>query len=113
MENILVVNMAERRSVVIGATGIVQLEQEIRTVLDTRKGSVPLDRDFGLSWDYVDLPLTEAMPYMVAEIGQQLEKYVPRIRVRDIAFSSDEPVEGVLMPAVTVEIRPEYLDDFK
>ena len=107
------VNMASRPGVRIGATGLAQLEQEIRTVLATRKGSVPLDRDFGLSWDYVDLPMTEAMPYMVAEIGQQLEKYVPRIRVRDISFTSDDPVEGSLIPSVTVEIRPEFLNDFK
>lgn len=113
MENFLTVDMARKRGINIGATGLAGLEQEIRTVLATRKGSVPLDRDFGLTWDYVDLPITEAMPYMVAEIGQQLEKYVPRIRVRDISFSSTEPVEGVLCPSVTVEIREEYLDEFR
>lgn len=113
MENILVVDMARKAGVKIGATGFVQLEQEIRTVLATRKGSVPLDRDFGIACDYVDLPLAEAMTYMVAEIGQQLEKYVPRIRVRDIAFSSSDPVDGLLQPCVTVEIREEYLDDFR
>ncbi len=113
MENILTVSMSRPAAVRIGATGLDQLEQEIRTVLATRKGSVPLDRDFGISWDYVDLPVTEAMPYMVAEIGQQLERYVPRIRVRDISFASNEPVEGNLCPTVTVEIREEYLNDFR
>lgn len=113
MDNILVVDMAKKVGVKVGATGLAQLEQEIRTVLATRKGSVPLDRDFGIAWDFVDLPITEAMPYMVAEIGVQLEKYVPRIRVRDIEFSSNEPVEGNLVPKVTVEIREEYMDEFR
>ena len=113
MENILTVSMAAPVQVNIGVTGIVQLEQEIRTVLATRKGSVPLDRDFGITWDYVDLPLSEAMQYMVAEIGQQLERYVPRIKVRDISFASDNPVDGKLQPVVTVEIRQEYLSDFR
>lgn len=113
MENFLTINMAASAQIRIGATGLAQLEQEIRTLLGTRKGSVPLDRDFGLSWDYLDLPLTEAMQHMVAEIGQKLEKYVPRIKVRDIAFTSSDPVEGLLLPIVTVEIRPEYLADFK
>lgn len=113
MENILTVSMSRPAAVRIGATRLDQLAQEIRTVLATRKGSVPLDRDFGLAWDYVDLPLTEAMPWMVAEIGMQLEKYVPRIKVRDIAFDSENPVEGILQPTVTVEIREEYLDDFR
>lgn len=113
MQNILTVSMANPVAVQVGATGIAQLEQEIRTVLATRKGSVPLDRDFGLSWDFIDLPLTEAMQHMVAEIGQQLEKYVPRIRVQDIAFISTDPLTGLLQPTVTVEIRQEYLADFR
>ena len=80
-------------------------------MLATRKGSVPLDRDFSIAWDYVDLPVTEAMPYMVAEIGRQLEKHVPRIKVRDIVFSSSDPVGEQLQPEVTVEIREEYLNE--
>ncbi|MDE5879937.1 MAG: hypothetical protein K2G99_07995 [Desulfovibrio sp.] len=112
MDTILTVDMSKKSGIRIGAAGLEGLEQEIRTVLATRKGSVPLDRDFGLSWDFIDKPLTEAMPYMVAEIGQQLERYVPRIRVRDIAFASPDAVEGILQPTVTVEIREEYLNDF-
>lgn len=109
----LVIDMNQTVGIQVGATGLSQLEQEIRTVLSTRKGSVPLDRKFGLSWDYIDLPITEALPYIVAEIGQQLEKFVPRIRVRDISFSSDKPVDGQLKPIVTVEIRQEYQDAFR
>lgn len=113
MNNLLVVDMAKRLGWKIGAKGLAGLEQEIRLVLATRKGSLPLDRDFGLSWDYVDLPMPEAMQRMIGEIGMQLERYVPRIRVRDISFSSDAPVEGLLSPCVTVEIREEFLDDFR
>ena len=107
------VDMAQPAGIAIGATGLAGLAQEIRTVLATRKGSVPLDRAFGLTWDYVDSPLNRAMPYMVAEIGQQLEKYVPRIRVKDISFSSSGALDGVLRPRVTVEIREEYIDEFR
>ena len=103
----------EGKSAYVVGTGLAGLAQEIRMVLATRKGSVPLDRDFGLSWDHVDRPMGEAMQYMVAEIGQQLERYVPRIRVRDISFSSNDAVEGQLIPRVTVEIREEYRGDFQ
>lgn len=112
METILTVDMSKRPGIRIGATGVAALEQEIRTVLATRKGSVPLDRDFGLTWDFVDKPLTDAMPYMVAEIGQQLERYVPRIRVRDIAFGSPDAADGMLRPIVTVQVREEFLHEF-
>lgn len=109
----LTVDMARPTGIAIGATGLAGLSQEIRTVLATRKGSVPLDRAFGLTWDCVDAPINEAMPCMVAEIGRQLENYVPRIRVKDISFSSSDSLDGVLLPRVTVEIREEYLDDFR
>ena len=108
-----ILDMAQRQHIQIGVTGLAGLAQEIRMVLATRKGSVPLDRDFGLSWDHVDRPMGEAMQYMVAEIGQQLERYVPRIRVRDISFSSNDAVDGQLIPRVTVEIREEYRGDFQ
>ena len=52
----LTVDMSVPASVEIGATGLRGLAQEIRTALATRKGSVPLDRDFGLSWELIDLP---------------------------------------------------------
>ena len=93
MQNVFDVDMRRKKGVRIGAAGLDGLEQEIRTLLSTRKGSVPLDRDFGLTWQYVDLPMPEAMPYMIAEIARQLEKYVPRIKVRDIRFQSDDPLE--------------------
>ena len=56
----LTVDMSVPASVEIGATGLRGLAQEIRTALATRKGSVPLDRDFGLSWELIDLPLPES-----------------------------------------------------
>ena len=113
MQNIFEVDMRRKQGIRIGATGLDGLEQEIRMLLATRKGSVPLDRDFGLTWEYVDLPMPEAMPYMIAEIATQLEKYVPRIKVRDIVFKSDAPLEGILQPTVTVEIREKYHADFR
>ncbi|MBD5640943.1 MAG: GPW/gp25 family protein [Desulfovibrio sp.] len=105
--------MRKKQGIRIGATGLDGLEQEIRMLLATRKGSLPLDRDYGLTWEYVDLPMPEAMPYMISEIAVQLEKYVPRIKVRDIVFKSDDPVEGILQPTVTVEIREKYYADFR
>ncbi|MFR8581099.1 hypothetical protein [Bilophila wadsworthia] len=66
----LTVDMSVPASVEIGATGLRGLAQEIRTALATRKGSVPLDRDFGLSWELIDLPLPESRPLLVAEIGR-------------------------------------------
>ena len=111
----LTVDMSVPASVEIGATGLRGLAQEIRTALATRKGSVPLDRDFGLSWELVDLPLPESRPLLVAEIGRGLERCVPRIKVKSVTFRTDTSgaADGKLTPVVAVEIRKEYLNDFR
>ena len=111
----LTVDMSVPASVEIGATGLRGLAQEIRTALATRKGSVPLARDFGLSWELIDLPLPESRPLLVAEIGRGLERCVPRIKVKSVTFRTDTSgaADGKLTPVVTVEIRKEYLNDFR
>ena len=111
----LTVDMNVPATVEIGATGLRALAQEIRTVLATRKGSVPLDRDFGLSWDFLDSPLPESRLLLVAEIGPALERYVTRIKVKSVSFSgtASEAADGILKPVVTVEIRKEYIDELR
>lgn len=101
--------------IVIGATGLVGLAQEVRTLLATRKGSVPLDRDFGVDWSFVDSPVSAAMPRIVTEYARQIERYVPRVRVRSITFApaKDGALEGGLRPVIALSIRKEFLDDFR
>lgn len=101
--------------IVIGAKGLVGLAQEVRTLLTTRKGSVPLDRDFGVDWALVDAPVVDAAPRLVAEYARRIERYVPRVRVLSITFapSSEAALEGRLRPVVTLAIRKEYLDDVR
>lgn len=109
------VDMTKPTKVEIGLTGLRQLAQEIRIVLATRKGSVPLDRDFGVSWDLIDKPIPAAKQMLIAEIAQQLEQDVPRIRFKSIEFfdpGNEQSVDGLMQYAVTVEIRQEYLSDF-
>ena len=110
----LTVDTSLPASIVIGATGLVGLAQEIRTVIATRKGSVPLDRDFGISWDAVDAPVSESKSLLVAELVTQIEKYVPRVTVESVAFKpdADGARDGAMYPVVTVNIREEYLHDF-
>lgn len=112
----LVVDTTLPARVVIGAKGLVGLAQEVRTLLATRKGSVPLDRDFGISWDLVDTPLPVARQLFIAEVATQLHRYVPRVRFKGIDFPNSgatADMDGIMAAAVTVEIREEFLDDFR
>lgn len=136
----LTVNANLPARVVIGATGLAGLAQEVRTVITTRKGSVPLDRDFGVDWAVIDRPVGAVLPAYIADVAMQIERYVPRVRVVSVTYESStnrggeqsppgsasraasaafpaagsnntETVDGILRPVVTVTIRKEYRDE--
>ena len=84
-----------------------EILQNVRTIIGTRRGSVPLDRDFGISWSFVDRTIDVAQMLLRAEIVDAVERYEPRARVADISFSAagKDLSEGELKPAVTVSIQ--------
>lgn len=88
------------------STEVREILQNVRTILSTRKGSVPLDRDFGLTWEHIDKPLPTAQMMIRSEIVDAVETYEPRARVVSIDFDSTETdyIDGILKPRVTVAI---------
>ena len=110
-----VVDLRKPTDVEIGLTGLRQLAQEIRTLLKTRKGSVPLDREFGVSWEIIDKPLPAVRQLVIAEVAWQIERYIPRVKFKSIEFppvDKLQSIEGLMSLCVTVEIREEYLHEF-
>lgn len=98
----------------IGAAGSAALYQEIHTLLATKKGSVPFDRDFGISWDFVDSPMNEAKPLLVSEICTQIQKYIPRIEVTAVEFvKSENALDGRLYPKIIFTVREEFRHEFR
>ena len=61
------------------------------------------------------IDLHRSRPLLVAEIGRGLERCVPRIKVKSVTFKTDTSgaADGRLTPVVSVEIRKEYLNDFR
>lgn len=88
---------------------IAEILQNVRTILTTRLGSVPLERDFGLSWEHIDQPINVARALMKAEIIEAVERFEPRAIVEAVSF--DESVEdgqdGLTRPRVTISIKGE------
>lgn len=78
--------------------------QNIAVILSTPKGTVPLYRDFGLDWSFLDKPMPVAKVLMVAPVREAIEQWEPRARVLDVSFSEDPAQPGVLIPTVEVSI---------
>lgn len=81
--------------------------QNIAVILSTRRGSVPLYRDFGLNMDFLDKPIPVAKVMMISEVREAVERWEPRATVLGVTFSEDPARPGTLIPTVEVEIRRE------
>ena len=70
-------------------------EELVRTVtalFGTKAGSQPADRDFGISWECLDDIPEVAENLFYLEAVQKVEKYEPRVQIRDIVFARDNGV---------------------
>lgn len=79
--------------------------RNVAVILSTRKGSVPLYRDFGVSWDALDKPLPVAQTMLIPEIREAIETWEPRASFLGVTFAQDPSAPGTLIPTVEVEIH--------
>ncbi len=84
-----------------------EILQNVRTICSTVVGSVPLDRDFGMSMDMLDQPINLSRMLFQSAVIQALAKYEPRAKLVSIDFSTDEESvnQGITMPRLTLEIQ--------
>jgi phage baseplate assembly protein W len=96
--------------VVIGATGVTEILQNVRTIVSTIKGSVPLDRDFGVSASFLDSPTPEAMAAFTGEAIDEIEKQEPRCSVVSVDFKplAEAAMDGRLFPVIRIAIEGRY-----
>lgn len=82
---------------------LLEILQNVRTILSTPKFSVPLDRDFGIDISLLDKPIPVAKAKLSSEIILVIKKYEPRVKVTKITFEGD--IDGKLKPKVQVMIN--------
>ena len=86
-----------------------EILQNVRTILTTRIGTVPLHRDFGVSWDHLDKPYPVAKSMMMVEVIEAIQEFEPRAKVESVEFdeTTESAMEGLLKPRVIVVIDEE------
>lgn len=61
------------------------LDQQIRIVGGTQRGSVPHQPHFGIDWhEILDLPASVAFPVLVRQLTEAIKRWVPRVHVTSI-----------------------------
>ena len=79
--------------------------QNIAVILRSRRGTVPLYRDFGLAGSFLDKPVPAAKALIFREIKEAVERFEPRAEVVNITFAEDQNTPGRLLPTVEVDIH--------
>ena len=90
--------------IVFGATGVQEVMQNVKLIITTRKGTQPLDRDFGISFDFLDGPMPSVQAKAEQEVFMALRKYEPRAVLKQVAWSID-PLSGSARPNISVQVR--------
>lgn len=73
----------------------------LQTLYSTRKGSQPLDRDFGLDWSFIDKPLPAAQQEYAFEVIKQTRIYEQRVDVKEVVYEFNE-LNGKMTPVITL-----------
>ncbi len=93
---------------IIGATGLEAVKQNIRVIVTTLAWSVALDRGFANTGSFIDAPTPCAVARKIAELTEAIEAKEPRVNVESIRFAArpSDAAQGRLYPIIIFSIRP-------
>lgn len=80
-----------------------EVAQNVRMIITTARGSVPLFRDFGIDYTLIDSPIALAKAKLSREIIRQVKLYEPRAVITKLDFKSQEA--GNIQPVVTLAVK--------
>ena len=84
---------------------VTDIKRCLETLYSTMTGTIPLDRDFGINYDFVDYPDNIARNLFSVEIIEKTERYEPRVYADEVTFQSDG--NGMLIPTVHIVLSTE------
>lgn len=83
-------------------TEIEEIMQNIITICTTAKYSVPMDRELGVNWTFIDDTIPTARNKIISEIVNAVRRYEPRARVTHINFTADG--DGQMWPRIMFKL---------
>lgn len=99
----ITVNSNEDHSVQLQENNTVRsIIQNIALLLNTKKGTIPMYRDFGLPMEFIDKPIDVAETMAVLEISEVLEKFETRAKLKNLSLEKSKDGKMVIIVEVTV-----------
>ena len=79
---------------------LAELDRQLALLLSTQVGTMPLDREFGIPMDFVDMPQEAVKSLYTAAVTQKIPRFIPWVRVQEVTWSYGE--EGHIIPKVVI-----------
>ena len=88
-----------------------KIERLLTALCSSTAGTYPMNREYGLSSEPLDYPLSVAQTMMAEDIYNKVEMYIPQCTIESVEFYYDEKNDA-LVPLIQYEIEDdESLDD--
>ena len=101
-----IVNTADVRQIKLNEPDRVKsILQNVSIILRTCQRTVPLYREFGLPYEFLDRPQNVALPALVVEVSEAIQAFEPRARLETVDYSADK--DGTVQIRVEVSIEDE------
>lgn len=84
-------------------TQLQEILQNVRYICSTIKGSVPLDRELGVSSGLVDLPVSTVRAMVSAEYIDAVRRFEPRAEVVSVKFR--DKGDGQVLPVISIKVK--------
>lgn len=81
-----------------------EIVQNVRFILGTFAGTIPLIRNVGIDSSAVDAPSSKARAKLMTSTLRAIQRGEPRAKVLELYVDDNEAISGKFLPRVRIEI---------
>lgn len=81
-----------------------EVGQNLMVLLLVLRGSQPLERGLGMTWNQVDRPIQQIQTDVAMELYDQVDRYEPRAEIVSVSCAGD-PLSGRVIPTIKFKLR--------
>lgn len=78
--------------------------QNLFLIITTRKGTIPMYREFGIAMNFIDKPIPVAQAIATTEVREAVDEFESRASFIGLSFEIKENVPGGMVMILEVEI---------
>lgn len=81
-----------------------EVGQNLMVLLLVLRGTQPLERGLGMTWNQVDRPIQQVQTDVAMELYDQVDRYEPRAEIVSVSCAGD-PLTGRVVPTIKFMLR--------